>query len=133
MGETIQVTLSENVLHPFEESVSGIADRVASQVDRSAQRTENILKTVISALIVILGVFAVMYMITRRQLQRARANSDKANTRLRSVGAAVEMLDDAARTDLLRSVKTFQRASGQSTETTGVPKPSDGDYTRDDP
>jgi len=129
VGETLQATLSENVLDPFEESVSGIADRVASQVDKSAEKTENILKTVISALIVILGVIAVMYMITRRQLQRARATTSKAQQGLRSVGAAVEMLDDSARGDLLQSMKRFQRAAGQDE------KPADDrddDYQRDD-
>jgi hypothetical protein len=84
VGETLQATLSENVLQPFEQSVSGIADRVASQVDESAKKTENILKTIISALIVIVGVVAVMYMVTRRQL-------------LRSMGSALAKREEALR------------------------------------
>ena len=133
VGETLQATLDENVLDPFEDSVSGIADRVASQVDKSAEKTENILKTVISALIVILGVIAVMYMITRRQLQRARATSSKAQQGLRSVDAAVQMLDDNARKNLIQSMKKFQRVAGQDTAT--APVPEDGrsdDYRRDE-
>ncbi|HAE53361.1 MAG TPA: hypothetical protein DCG25_00200 [Acidimicrobiaceae bacterium] len=133
VGETLQATLDENVLDPFEDSVSGIADRVASQVDKSAEKTENILKTVISALIVILGVIAVMYMITRRQLQRARATSSKAEQGLRSVDAAVQMLDDNARKNLIQSMKKFQRVAGQDTATAPAPKDTrSDDYRRDD-
>ena len=131
VGETLQATLDENVLDPFEDSVSGIADRVASQVDKSAEKTENILKTVISALIVILGVIAVMYMITRRQLQRARATSSRAQHGLRSVDAAVQMLDDNARKNLMRSMKKFQSVAGQ--EDRSAPKNErNDDYQRDD-
>ena len=109
VGETLQATLSENVLDPFENSVSGIADRVASQVDKSAQRTETVLKTVISALIVILGVFAVMYGVTRRQLQRARENSQSGTQSPsfrnqsvhQSVRAAVELVDDTVRKNVM--------------------------------
>jgi len=129
VGETLETTLSENVLHPFEDSVSGIADRVASQVDKSAQRTENILKTVISALIVILGVFAVMYMITRRQLQRARATSSQTQQGMRSVDAAVELLDDAAKGDLMQSMKRFKKGPGEDNSN---PDQRNQDYTRDD-
>ena len=130
VGETLQATLSENVLHPFEESVSGIADRVADQVDKSAQRTENVLKVVISALIVFLGGFAVLYFITRRQLQRARASSDRDQSSLRNVGAAMEMLDDGARQDLMHGVEQFQKLSGRD-RSGRIEAPSDGAPPKD--
>lgn len=106
VGETLQTTLSENVLDPFEHSVSGIADRVASQVDKSAQRTETLLKTVISALMVIVFVVLVMYFITRRQLQRVRENNLRGQQQsYQSVHAAVELVDDTVRKNVMDANK----------------------------
>lgn len=112
VGETLQTTLSENVLDPFEHSVSGIADRVASQVDKSAQRTETLLKTVISALMVIVFVVLVMYFITRRQLQRVRENNLRGQQQPhQSVHAAVELVDDTVRKNVMDANKASNDAS----------------------
>ena len=56
VAETLEFTLTENMLHPVEQSVGGITDRVALQVEEQYQRTERLLYGIIGVLIVTLVV-----------------------------------------------------------------------------
>jgi len=107
VAETLETTLSENMLKPFESSVDGLADRVASKVDENNQKLEQMMQGVISALVVILGVFILLYSLTRRQLLRAREKGDKDREAARALGAAVQLLGDDVRTEVLGTAEGF--------------------------
>jgi len=100
VGETLQTTLEENVLNPFSNNVEDLADVIAGKVDDQAKRTENILSAVISALVIILGVIAVLYGISRRQLRREQATRGQREVDLRSLNVALAQLDDATRAEV---------------------------------
>jgi hypothetical protein len=97
MGETLQTTLSENVLSPFEDSVSTVSRGVAATVAEQAARTERTLKAVIGVLSAGLGVVMLMYGIAQRQLNRERQQHQEAEKGLRSMGTAIGLLDDDTR------------------------------------
>lgn len=135
VGETLEATLSENLLTPLEMSVGGLAETVADRVDESARRTERTLQGVISALVVILGAIMLMYAITRRQLNRERAQMQVASLELRSVGAALEELDPQARERVLGKVDEYHRVqAGDKLKPPGTPPPAERstDYVRKD-
>lgn len=94
IGETLETTLTTNLLDPFQDSVGGVTDRVAWHFSESARRTENLLKTIISGLVVVLVVMGVLYVVRDRQARRARENTVQAQEGLRTVGAALDQLDD---------------------------------------
>ena len=119
VGVTLEETLTQNVLDPFSNSVGGVADRVAWQVNESAKRTENLLKTIISGLIVVLGALAVLYFVRDRQARRARESEQQEQRGLRSVGAAMEVLDDETRRqvfDKLEDYKALLREEEEAAE-----------------
>lgn len=97
VGETLQTTLTENLLDPFETSVTGIADSVAEQVDAQARRTENTLKAIIAFLLVAAGIILFMYVVAQRNLVRQRQATAEAHLTTRTLGAALGLLDDDTR------------------------------------
>lgn len=111
VGETLQTTLSENLLAPFETSVGGLADAVADRVDESARRTERTLQGVISALVIILGVLILLYALTRRQLNRQRQETQITKQELRNVGAALDELDPESRARLMGKLDEYHRVA----------------------
>jgi len=100
IGETLESTLNNNLLDPFSTSVGGVADRVAYQVRSSADRTENLLKTIIGGLVVVLLGLGVLYIVRDYQARRARQGQEQARQGLRSVDAAIAQLDDESRQHL---------------------------------
>ncbi len=114
VGETLETTLDLNLLTPFERSIGGLADAVADRVDESARRTERTLQGVISALILVVGVIAMLYALTRRQLNREREQAQVVTQGLRNVGAALGQLEPEARARLLGKLDEYQRAQGQA-------------------
>jgi len=102
IGRTLERSLTQNLLDPFQDSVGGVTDRVAWRISESAKRTENLLKTIISGLIIVLVVLGVLYMVRDRQARRARETTQKAQEGLRTVGAAIDQLDDEG----LRSLRS---------------------------
>ena len=113
IGVTLEDTLTTNVLDPFSNSVGGVADRVAYQVNESARRTENLLKTIISGLFVVLAALGILYFIRDRQARRARQSEAEAQRGLRSVGAAIEVLDDETRKQVVQRLDTYQHLLGE--------------------
>lgn len=131
VGETLEVTLSENLLAPMETSVGGMVTNVADRVDASAKRTERTLQGVISALVVVLGVFLLMYLLTRRQLQRTRATVQVTQQELRTVGAALDHLDPQERARILGKLDEYHQVAGRAPKAPQQPGRSD-DYVRKD-
>jgi hypothetical protein len=97
IGDTLQETLTTNVLDPFSSRVGGVADVVARQVNQSAERTENLLKTIIGGLAFVLASLAVLYIVRDRQARRAREMEQQAQRGLMTVGEALDQLDEASR------------------------------------
>ncbi|MCB9679222.1 MAG: hypothetical protein H6737_29230 [Alphaproteobacteria bacterium] len=100
VGETLETTLRDNVLDPFSTNVEGLADVIAGKVDEQARRTEQVLSGIISALVVVLGVFVLMYLVRGRQLQREQANRSQKEVDLRSLNAALAQLDEHTRAEV---------------------------------
>ncbi|MCO4745652.1 MAG: hypothetical protein KC912_12740 [Proteobacteria bacterium] len=92
IGETLHSTLDRDVLDPVESSVGGIAAELAERVDQSAQRTENVLKSVIGGLLVLVAGLGVLYVVSQQTFSRERE---------RQRAAALEALDDEARARVL--------------------------------
>lgn len=109
IGEVLEETLTNKLLDPFSDSVGGVADRVALQVNASAERTENLLKTIIGGLFVVLGVLVLLYFVRDRQARRARETVAQAQQGLRSVTAAIEQLDPESRAQLFAEIGDVQR------------------------
>ncbi len=134
VGDTIEETLSGNVLTPMERSVSGIADEVAGRVDESNNRIEQMLQGIISFLVVVVGVGILVLFLMRRQLLRARAESTRQEQRSRAMGVAIQMLDEDMRENLLHAAEDFvgekidlpTKPSGHRIE-----KPRSNEYVRD--
>jgi len=133
VGETLQTTLSENLLTPFETSIGGLAETVADRVDQSAKRTERTLQGVISALVVVLGVIVLLYVLTRRQLFRAREHSQEAEMELRTMGAALDHLDPRSRDRILGKMDEYKQVT--RSQEVSLPRRKDRrstDYERKD-
>jgi hypothetical protein len=124
VGETLEQTLTYNLLAPFEESIKSITQTVASRVDESADRTEGTLRAVIKALAVVLGLFVLMYALTRRQLLRARESSQAAEVDLRSISAALSMLDEETRTRIIRQAGEYHSVAAGAATAAATPPPA---------
>ena len=116
VGETLEAAITENMLNPVENSMGSLADTIAQRVDESARRTENTLRSIISALVLILGVVFVMLYFSRRQLMRQQQRNDLANEDLRSVDAALQILDDATRAEVREKMQEYIEVRGSRPE-----------------
>jgi hypothetical protein len=116
IGETLEAAITENMLDPVEHSIGGLADTIAAKVDESARRTEKTLHGIISALVLILGVLAVMVFVTRRQLVRQQVKTSVVREDLRSVDAALQILDDATRAEVRGKMEEYWESRGSRPE-----------------
>lgn len=130
VGEVLEVTLVENVLHPMEQSVGGLTNQVALQVDASARRTENTLKSIIGVLVVFGSVVFLLYMIRTRQLRRAQETRQRAEAGLRGVESALELLDDRTREAVRQRVEQFQHVADDVQDPPPRRKKRSDDYLR---
>ncbi|MCA9566908.1 MAG: hypothetical protein KC656_03660 [Myxococcales bacterium] len=101
VGETVELTLKENVLSPVSDNVADITNLIATQVDAQAQRADRTLRSVIAALIMILAVGAILYSVQRRQLRRERMSKVRSEVDKRSFDVALEQLDEGTRAQVL--------------------------------
>ena len=97
VSEVLEATLTENMLGPIESSVGTITEAVAMRVDESARRTENTLRGIIGALLVLTSLIAMLYYIRNRQVRRLQEQTSLAERGLRNLDAALEHLDQSAR------------------------------------
>lgn len=136
VGETLQATLTENMLGPIEQTVGGLTEVVAMRVDASARRTENTLKGIISALVLLTSIFVVMYWIRNRQVRRLEEKTTMAERGLQNVDAALELLDEQTRATVLAKLEEYERVSSRPSHVaqrvpTHPPPPSrSDDYLR---
>ena len=127
VGETLEAAITENMLDPVENSIGGLADTIAAKVDESAKRTEKTLHGIISALVLILGVLAVMFFVTRRQLLRQQVKTSVVREDLRSVDAALQILDDATRAEVRDKMDEYWETRGNRPEDMVDKQPIDQD------
>lgn len=125
VSETLQRTLTENVLVPVEHSAQSITDVVAQQVTEQARRTENTLKSIITVLVLVSGVFFLLWLVRNRQVQRLQEQNVEAERGLRNVDAALELLDTNTREAVLAKLDEFRRV--EQRDPTPKPAPRRGD------
>jgi hypothetical protein len=131
VGETLQFTLTENVLGPVEQSVGGLTDVVASQVEASARRTENTLKGIISVLVLVSSVFFMLYLIRNRQVRSLQVQAQQSERGLKNVDAALDLLDEGTRAQVLAKLQEYQKVEDRAVKRTQPPPPErSDDYLR---
>lgn len=131
--ETLEFTLQDAILAPFEGSVGGLVEVVASRVDESARRTENTLKAIIGALAIVLGAVVLLYWVSQQRLQRERQSSEAREADLRQFDAALALLDDETRKSILGRAQDQHRTSGRRstpTDAPATPRDRGDDYLR---
>jgi hypothetical protein len=131
VAETLETTITENVLAPVEQSVGGITDVVASQVEASARRTENTLKGIISVLVLVSSVFFMLYLIRNRQVRSLQEQAQVSERGLRNVDAALDLLDEGSRAAVLAKLAEYQHVEEREVTRTQPPPPErSDDYLR---
>lgn len=121
VGETMELTLEENVLSPVSDNVADITQLIATQVDEQAKRGERTLRAVIAALVLIIGFGAIFYAIQRRQLRRERLSKARSEVDRRSIDVALEQLDDTTRQQVLHKLGEI-RGMVEKIETEELPR-----------
>jgi hypothetical protein len=101
VGESLRATLDEDVLAPVETSIGGLADQIASKVDESARRTENVLKGVIGGLLVLLASLGVIYVVNQQQHARQREAALHNEREVARFRHAIDLLDEETRSRVL--------------------------------
>lgn len=101
IGDSLRKTLDVDVLSPVETSVGGISAELVERVEQSAQRTENVLKSVIGGLLVLLAGGGILYMVNQQQLGRQRESVRLAEREAFAFHQALEQLDDETRKRVL--------------------------------
>ena len=107
VGQTLEFTLEQNILDPLANTVGGIAEGVAYNVNESAQRTEQLLQAIIGALVMVLALAITAYYVRGRQTQVAVLNRNRAQMRLRSLDAALSLLDEDSRRAILSKLDEY--------------------------
>ncbi|MBA2321623.1 MAG: hypothetical protein H0V89_10755 [Deltaproteobacteria bacterium] len=129
VGETIEETLTTNLLMPIEESVGTLTQDVSSEVDYRANQTEKRLSNIISGLVVAFFLLmigaAVVIEALRRRAVRAQAVTADAVAQQKSINAALDLLDDATRARILEKASQDTPAPA-----TAGPKKRSDDYFR---
>ena len=124
VGQTLEFTLEQNILDPLANTVGGIAEGVAYNVNESAQRTEQLLQAIIGALVMVLALAITAYYVRGRQTQVAMLNRDRAQMRLRSLDAALSMLDEESRRAILSKLDEYDSVANPIAES---PSPAPGE------
>ncbi len=130
VGETLESTLTENMLFPIQETFGGMNEVVTRQVEEAQRRTENTLRAVIGALVLLTGVFGLMYYIRNRQVRRLEERNVEAERGLQNVDAALEMLDAATREAVLSKLQEYRHVEERKTATGMRTIPRSDDYVR---
>lgn len=135
VGQALEETLTEHMLLPIESSVGGLSELVADRIDRSAKRTENTLRAVIGALVVVTSVIAMLYFIRNRQVRRLEEQNTVAERGLRNLDAAMALLDPATRASVLAKLEEYESVEAREVRYPRVvradpPAPRSDDYRR---
>lgn len=108
VGSTLEDTLNRRLLAPVEDSVGGLTELVADRIDQSARRTENTLRAVIGALVVLASAIGMLYYIRNRQVRRLEEQNTVAERGLRNIDAALALLDPETRSSVLAKLEEYQ-------------------------
>ena len=134
VGETIEFTLTQNMLQPLEQSVGGITDRVAWQVEEQYRRTENLLKAIIGALVIGIAFVSLAYVIRGWRLRQVEEQHKEATGTLGTLDLALEGLDETTRAQIKAKLEAHQAAiRRQSGVMVNTPLPAErrsDDYMR---
>jgi hypothetical protein len=131
VGQTLESTLTEHMLMPLETSVGGLTDKVAYQANEAQRRTENVLRGVIGALIVVSSVIAMLYFVRNRQVRRLEEQNTETERGLRNLDAALRELDPHARDVVQAKVEEYERVGGSVVPMTRrAEHPRGDDYQR---
>lgn len=109
VAETLEFTLTENMLQPLEQSVGGITDRVAVQVEEQYRRTERLLYGIIGVLLVATLVVSGAYVLRGLRLQRAEKSREEASAALGGLDDALEGLDDDTRRQIKEKIEKIKK------------------------
>jgi hypothetical protein len=120
VGEVLEATLTEHMLSPIESSVGTITDAVAMRVDQSARRTENTLRGIIGALVVLTSLIGMLYYIRNRQVRRLQEQNSQAERGLRNLDAALEQVDGNVREVIRAKLQEYEAA--QTREASAAPR-----------
>jgi hypothetical protein len=116
VGEVLEATLTEHMLSPIESSVGTITESVALRVDQSARRTENTLRGIIGALVVLTSLIGMLYYIRNRQVRRLQEQHSQAERGLRNLDAALEHLDGNARDFVRAKLQEYEAAQTRAAQ-----------------
>lgn len=105
VGETLHRTLDVDVLDPVESSIGGLAGELAARVDESAQRTENVLKSVIGGLLVLLAGVGILAIVNQQRLARERETMRASHGQNMAVQDLLEMMPPEMRDQLMASLR----------------------------
>ena len=132
IGDTLRFTIEEDVLDPLSNTVGGLSEGVALQVNKSAERTEQLLRAIIGGLVIVIGLFLIAYVVRGRRLRRVE------DTKIRTEALAVmDNIDDDTR-EFLGALHQHRRDVDPTPEPAREPDKSTSggttrrdDYTRD--
>jgi hypothetical protein len=132
VGETLQETLTTNMLMPIEESADKLTKGVSSEVDLRAKQTQDKLTGIIGFLLVLSFVGATLYTVRGRRLVRAQQVSEQAVAAQRSMSAALDLLDETTRGKILDKAQEFQGVAAPRGPPSAAPPPGkrSDDYFR---
>ncbi|MBN2798555.1 MAG: hypothetical protein JXX28_05350 [Deltaproteobacteria bacterium] len=116
VGEMLQSTVHENLLIPVELSAASITETVGERVDRSARRTEATLQAIIGALVVVLGVVALLFWISRKRLMQEREDHQEVALDMKTVAAVLDQLDEATKAKITGKVEEYRAVVGVRAE-----------------
>ncbi len=135
VGETVQTTLEQNVLDPVSSNVENLADTIASKVNEQAQQTQRFLQGLISLLIVVLGVFAVMYFVLQRRYRREAADRAMREHEMQNLNVALAQLDSGTRAQVERKLSEVRSLvdAAEDPQVRGAADADDTDDTSPDP
>lgn len=133
VADTLAYTLQHSVFTPMETSVDHLSDNVAAKVAEAGERTENTLRAVIVFMGVVLAAIGIAYTFTRRQLLRERETTRETQHELDTVGAALNLLDDGTRSEILGKLDQYRQGARALHGTDPGPAPRSAAYTRSPP
>jgi hypothetical protein len=110
VGDTLQRTLDESVLSPFETTMGNVSTVVADKVAEQAQQTRNLMAAILAVVAVVAGVFMTLWMLANRRLAQQEGQVRSTEFNIRQFDAALADLDDETRRKVLEKLSLFRSA-----------------------
>lgn len=110
VGDTLQRTLDESVLAPFEDTMGNVSTIVADKVAAESRRTTNVMAAMLALVVVVAGLFMTMWLVANRRLAVQQGQAQNTELNLRQFDAALAELDDDTREKILEKLSHFRAA-----------------------